>query len=84
MNQKIILQPEISINVIGVTIPIITDDKVNKTVTAKFNYKADNGQQYDAPALILWSGDAYDTANWNNLDGNDTVTPRIEELLRGV
>lgn len=81
MNKKIILQPEVSINVVGISTPIIIDDKVNKTVTAKFNYMADNGQQYDAPALVLWSGDAYDTTNWSNLDGNDTVTPRIIELL---
>ena len=78
MNIKIITQPEISIIVNNYTNAIITDNPIDKIITAKFNLIAENKQEYDYPQLTLWQNEEYDTiGNWTNED----VNKRIEELL---
>jgi hypothetical protein len=58
----------------------IYDTKANKTCEADVTIHFS-----DIPSItirmMLWRDDEYDNANWSNLDGNDTVTPRIFELL---
>lgn len=80
MNKKIIQQQEISFIAIGFSTPITTDNPATKTVTAKFNLIADDGQQYDYPEMLLWNSDEYDSIVWTNED----VVNRITELLTNI
>ncbi len=78
MNKKIILQKEVSINVVGFTTPTITDDRLNKKVTAKFNYKLENEQQQECEPIELWVGEAYDAIGQYT---DSDVDQRITEIL---
>ena len=74
MNKKIILQPEISIIAIGYTKPITTDNPTEKIVKAKVNLIAEDGQQYDYPEIVLWSGNEYDAiGQWQDKDVNEKI-----------
>ena len=77
MNKEIIIQPEIKFTATDFSTPVVTDDPANRTVYAKFNLIADDGQTYDYAPLLLWSGDEYDSIFWTNED----VVNRINELL---
>ena len=76
--KKIILQPEISYTAVDYTKPIVTDDPINKVVTAKLNMIADDGQMYDYPSITLWSGVDYDAiGQWQDTD----VQKRLTEIF---
>lgn len=77
MNKEIVLQEKKIFIAVGFTTPVVTDDAANKTVHAKFDLIADDGQKYDYAPLLLWSGDEYDSILWTNED----VTNRITEIL---
>lgn len=78
MNKKIILQAEQSFIATGWTSPTTTDNPDSKIVTAKVNLLAADGQKYDYPEIILWSGDAYDAiGQWTDAD----VQSRIAEIF---
>lgn len=78
MEKKIILQQEISIMVNGFTSPVITDNLLEKIVTAKINLIANDKQQYDYPPMILWQGEEYNNiGQWTDEDANN----RIIEIL---
>lgn len=78
MKKQIILQPEIKYTATGYTKPIITDNPIERTITAKVNLIADDEQQYDYPPLVLWTGDEYEKAGqWTDED----AVKRLEELL---
>jgi len=78
MNIKIIIQPEISVIAIGYTAPTITDNPVNKTITAKFNLIANNQQEYDYPLIVLWDELDYDKiGQWTD----EVVAKKINEIL---
>lgn len=69
--KEIILQGKISYTAVDFTKPIVTDDPINKVVTAKLNMIADDGQQYDYPLITVWSGVDYDAAGqWTDSDLN--------------
>ena len=65
---------------IGFEFGTVYDTKANKTCEADVTI-----QFTDIPSItvrmMLWRDDEYDNANWSNLDGKDTITPRILELL---
>ena len=77
MNKEIIQQEKISYIAVGFTTPVTTDNPEEKTVKSKFNLISEDGQKYDYPELLLWSGEEYDAIIWTNED----VTNRIEYLL---
>ena len=77
MNKKIIQQEEISYIATGFTTPVTTDNPEEKTVKAKFNLIAEDGQLFDYPELLLWDETEYDNISWQNQD----IINRIEELL---
>ena len=69
--KEIILQPKISYIAIDYTNPIITDDPINKIVTAKINMITADKQQFDYPLITIWSGADYDNAGqWTDDDLN--------------
>ena len=73
--KKIILQTEISYTAVDYTKPIVTDDPINKIVTAKLNMIADDGQHYDYPLVTLWSGIDYDAiGQWQDPDVQKKLT----------
>ena len=83
MNKEIILQPEIKYVATGYTSPVVIDNPIDKTVSAKFNLISEDGQTYDYPTIIVWGGDAYDTCGisgdgqWTDAD----LRARLDELL---
>ena len=76
--KEIILQPKISYIAIGYTKPIVTDDPINKIVTAKINMITADKQQFDYPLVTIWSGDDYDNAGqWTDSD----IDKRLIEII---
>lgn len=69
MKKEIILQPEIKYTAVGYTQPVVIDNPIDKTVTAKFNLISDDGQVYDFPSQVIWQGDEYDKiGQWTDED----------------
>ena len=78
--KKIILQPEISYIAVGFTPAVVTDNPNNKTVVAKFNLIADDGQLFDYPVTTLWQDSTYDAIGiWTDIDVRQKIVQIINE-----
>jgi len=78
--KKIVLQPEISYMAVNFTPAIVTDNPNDKTVVAKFNLIADDGQLFDFPITLLWQDSTYDAIGiWNDWDVRQRIIQIINE-----
>lgn len=78
MKKEIIVQPEIKFLAVDYEVTSVTDNPIEKTVTAKLNLISDDKQKYDYAPIIVWTDDAYDAAGqWTD----DDLKKRIEEIL---
>lgn len=76
--KKIIIQPEIAINIIGFEVVSTTDNPVSKTVVSNINLIAVDSQRYDRSGIIVWQGNAYDSiGQWTDSD----LRAKISEIL---
>lgn len=79
IQKKIILQPEISINVIAFEVTSTTDNPVSKTVISNINLLSEDSQRYDHSGIIVWQGASYDSiGQWTDTDLKLT----IKEILQ--
>jgi hypothetical protein len=77
---KIIVQPEISIQIVGYEVTSTTDNPISKTVISNVNLIANDGQKYDRSGIVVWFGDDYDNiGQWTDTDLNSALAILLKQ-----
>ncbi len=78
LQRKIVLQPEVSINIVGFEVTSFSENKQEGYVMANLNLIDEQGIKHDRSGFMVWQGQDYNPDfQWGDTD----LTYRITELL---